>query len=152
MSKTFRDMNSSSSDLAWTDKFPFGESASSMINATAFDMERANESSSIQAEEEKRCFEEAGITSIPKTLRYSTDSSNTFMHKQNQVSGAAFGPASVGLWSLRTSDGLGSVSDLSSNWPAHQRPGFYSNRCLPLWIVAYPREAGLASHFSVSRF
>ena len=74
-----------------------------MINAAAVDMKRTNESSSIQTEKENHHSEAFGITGIPERLRYSPDSSNTFMHKQRQVSGAAFSAASVRLGSLRTS-------------------------------------------------
>lgn len=67
------------------------------------DMKWTNESSSIQTEKEKHHSGAFRITGIPERLRYSADSSNTFMHKQRQVSGAALTPASVRLGSLRTS-------------------------------------------------
>lgn len=66
-------------------------------------MKWTNESSSIQTVKEKHHSEAFRITGIPKRLRYSPDSSNTFMHKQHQVSGAVLSPASVRAWSLKTS-------------------------------------------------
>ena len=59
--------------------------------------------------------ERFGITGIPERLRYSADSSNTFMRKQRQVSGAALAPASVRLGSSRTS-GLAAVKGSSGDW------------------------------------
>lgn len=107
-----------------------------MNNASASDLKRANESCSVQTEKEKHHLEAFRITNIPKRLRYSADSSNMFMRKQHQVSGAA----SIEFSLLRTSDGLCSVKDLSSSWLLTKSKAFYWNTYLPLWIVVFCRS------------
>ncbi len=100
-------------------------------------MKWSNESSPIQTKRGKHHSEAFGITGIPERLRYSPDSSHTFMHKQLQVSGAAFRAASFRLGSLDRQDLR--CTGLKRQLAVHQEPDFHWNRCLLLWIVAYPR-------------
>lgn len=99
-------------------------------------MKWTNESSSIQTKKGKHHSEAFGITDIPGRLRYSPDSSNAFMRKQRQVSGAALGPASVRLVSLRNVR-LGAPKGLSGIWQHTRNQAFTETDARPyeLWHI-----------------
>lgn len=140
-------MNRSSFDF-WQNICPH-QTDSSMINAAAVDMKWTNESSSIQTKKEKHHSEAFGITGIPESLRYSPDSSNTFMHKQRQVSGAALSPASVRLGSLRTSGlALQGVWAATGNTPGTR---LLLKQMLASMNCGISTVLDFASHFSVSQ-
>lgn len=77
------------------------------------------------------------------------DSSNTFMHKQHQVSGAALRPASVRLRSLRTSGSVPwRIWEATGNW-AERR--LLMKQTLPFMNRGISSGPDFASHFSVSQ-